>query len=266
MSFTKPRLVISSGTRAAQPSAADRGEGALYYVTDETLIERSDGSTWSQYGPTAYSLPSDPTFSTVNVSGTGTSLTVSGYAQIGSSLKIGKVSYNDFWCTDASQGLRFLAFDIIGGTGFNDGASLQFFGSGTAFPGNAYFGAGGNSGASIIFRSNGATATERLRITDNGVFVAGATGTTPGAPSTGKGGIVFYDVGTAFSGMSTDTAAIYADDVAGTTEMFVIDEAGNKTQISPHSFELFNPPPPDATKPATLFPWSYHSRQDYLGV
>jgi hypothetical protein len=31
-----------------------------------------------------------------------------------------------------------------------------------------------------------------------------------------------------------DTAGIYGKDVSGSTEVFVVDEAGNSTQISPH--------------------------------
>jgi hypothetical protein len=35
------------GTRAAQPAATAVDEGTLYYVTDEDVLERSDGSTWT---------------------------------------------------------------------------------------------------------------------------------------------------------------------------------------------------------------------------
>ncbi len=44
------------GTRGAQPAASSSNKGVLYEVTDESnIIERSDGSTWSTYGPTSAS-------------------------------------------------------------------------------------------------------------------------------------------------------------------------------------------------------------------
>jgi hypothetical protein len=60
--------------------------------------------------------------------------------------------------------------------------------------------------------------------------------------------------------MGTNTAGLYANDVAGTVEMFAIDEGGTATQISPHNFTLFDP---DADEPA---PWDYHSVNAYLGI
>ena len=46
-----PRLadVILRGTRSAQPAANSVAEGAIYYVTDENLTERSNGSAWQTY-------------------------------------------------------------------------------------------------------------------------------------------------------------------------------------------------------------------------
>jgi len=41
--------VIIRGARAAQPAANSVAEGALYYVTDENVTERSNGSTWDSY-------------------------------------------------------------------------------------------------------------------------------------------------------------------------------------------------------------------------
>lgn len=38
--------VILRGLRADQPDAADVSTGALYYVTDEAVTERSNGATW----------------------------------------------------------------------------------------------------------------------------------------------------------------------------------------------------------------------------
>lgn len=50
-------------------------------------------------------------------------------------------------------------------------------------------------------------------------------------PGTGTAGLIFGD-GTALSGMGLNTAGLYADDVAGTVEMFGINEAGVVTQLT----------------------------------
>lgn len=78
-------------------------------------------------------------------------------------------------------------------------------------------------------------------------------------PTTGTMGLVFGD-GTALATMGTNTAGLYANDVAGTVEMFAIDEGGVATQISPHNFTLFAP---ETSEP---FPWSYYSKNEYLNV
>ena len=79
------------------------------------------------------------------------------------------------------------------------------------------------------------------------------------APGTGSSYIVLAD-GTTPSSLSTNTAGLYTNDVGGTVEMFAIDEAGNSAQLTPHNFELFEPDDAEA------YPWSYFSRNDYLGV
>lgn len=57
----------------------------------------------------------------------------------------------------------------------------------------------------------------------------------------------------------TDCAEIYAKDVSTSAEMFVRDEAGNETQLSPHNFEMFEP------DPSQTQPWSYTSKNSYIG-
>lgn len=44
--------VLSQGIRADQPVATDVSPGTLYFVTDEGVIEQSDGATWSAYSGT----------------------------------------------------------------------------------------------------------------------------------------------------------------------------------------------------------------------
>lgn len=41
--------VILRGVRSAQPAAADVCAGSLYFVTDELVLERSNGTTWDSY-------------------------------------------------------------------------------------------------------------------------------------------------------------------------------------------------------------------------
>jgi hypothetical protein len=41
--------VLKQGLRSAQPAASAVGTGTLYFVTDEQVLEQSDGSAWSSY-------------------------------------------------------------------------------------------------------------------------------------------------------------------------------------------------------------------------
>jgi hypothetical protein len=51
--------VILRGTRANQPAATAVSAGALYYVTDEFLTERSTGSAWESYSGSASAITYD---------------------------------------------------------------------------------------------------------------------------------------------------------------------------------------------------------------
>ncbi len=44
--------IILRGTRAAQPAAASLTAGAIYFVTDESVTERSTGAAWESFSPT----------------------------------------------------------------------------------------------------------------------------------------------------------------------------------------------------------------------
>jgi hypothetical protein len=62
--------VILIGTRGAQAAATTVPVGTLYYVTDEHIIERSNGTTWASYSASVASLTVeeiDGTPSVVNV-------------------------------------------------------------------------------------------------------------------------------------------------------------------------------------------------------
>lgn len=47
---TVPASVIQYDTRANQPDAVDVAIGTLYGVTDEAVVERSNGTTWESFG------------------------------------------------------------------------------------------------------------------------------------------------------------------------------------------------------------------------
>ena len=59
--------------------------------------------------------------------------------------------------------------------------------------------------------------------------------------------------------MAADTAGFFVADTDGSAEMWVMDEADNATQLSPHSFPLFDPDDDEA------YPWSYYACNRYLG-
>ena len=104
----------------------------------------------------------------------------------------------------------------------------------------------------ILFISTGENST-RLALQNEGgatsiggnLYIGHST-----APATGSDSITIKD-GTAPTGLGADTAGIYADNVGTTTEMFVIDEGGAITQISPHDSEG---------------QWTYYSCNIYTGV
>lgn len=47
--YRKTRKTHSRDTRAAQPAATDVLEGTLYFITDEGVIEQSNGVSWVNY-------------------------------------------------------------------------------------------------------------------------------------------------------------------------------------------------------------------------
>lgn len=56
-----------------------------------------------------------------------------------------------------------------------------------------------------------------------------------------------------------DSIILFAEDIATSSELRVRDEGGTVTTLSPHNFSLFTP------DPSYEFPWSYYSRNAFLG-
>ena len=67
MTAVKPRLVnLPAGLRADQPAAASVAVGALYFVTDEGVVERNNGTTWDTYS----GVPEDISLNSLTFVGT----------------------------------------------------------------------------------------------------------------------------------------------------------------------------------------------------
>ena len=93
------------------------------------------------------------------------------------------------------------------------------------------------------------------------INVEAASGLNMGGngPASGTSFIVFGD-GTPLVPLGSN-AGIYADDVAGTVHMFVVDETGSPTQISPHPRDFL-----DTLGLECPYPWAFNSSNPYLGV
>lgn len=104
--------------------------------------------------------------------------------------------------------------------------------------------------------------------TNWGIYALGGNHTLgPGNTMIGSGtafgtsavSVLALSNGTAPASSPSNTVQLWAEDVAGSHELRVRDEAGNVTTLSPHRFELFTPDARDA------FPWSYYAENRYLG-
>lgn len=141
--------------------------------------------------------------------------------------------------------------DLLG-TGIDVGYVARFKENGTA--GSSWIqiaspssGANGQAGFTLLhtpsgidwrFAALGDNGEKAWRVTGNGldVFMCSLNGNviinnSITDPTTGTKCLIFGD-GTAPSGLDSNTAGLYADDVSGTVNMFAINEAGDKTQVS----------------------------------
>ena len=106
------------------------------------------------------------------------------------------------------------------------------------------------SGQSIHF---GSGSNPFAIFSDKGLCIGG---TSFGASADA---VLAIEASTAPTTSPTNTIQIFAVDVAGSHEARVRDEGGTTTTFSPHNFSLFQP------EQSFEFPWSYYSRNDYLG-
>ena len=183
-------------------------------------------------------------------------------------------------CEVGSTSVFSAAISIEGGTANPLTIDEQELSSETASPGFVFDGQGvTSSGGQRLFDIQRAGTTKlfinhdgSIQFEDNALFTS-SSGDIEIAPTTnlaistgalgeatGTLGLIFED-GTELTAMPSNTAGIYADDVAGTVEIFVIDEAGNQTQISPHPASLTTQAPGSCT-----IPFFYDSTNIYSGT
>lgn len=92
------------------------------------------------------------------------------------------------------------------------------------------------------------------------IWDGGDIGVGDAVESSANGGkvMLFGDNG-ADPTMGANTAGVYGKDVAGTVELFAVDEAGNATQLSPHGFDAYAP------DPTHVLPWTFSSENSFIG-
>lgn len=112
--------------------------------------------------------------------------------------------------------------------------------------------------AGVFFNSHNNLNSGAL---DSGVIRAAAGWVKPNnGTTTGAGGFELPQIADGGT-PSSNSARIYAKDNGGTAEIYVKDEAGNETQISPHAANA-----PFAVDPSDPFPHVIHERNAYVGV
>ncbi len=135
--YRKTAFTHRRDTRANQPLATDVLDGTLYYVTDETVLERSTGIAWQSYSAAVVSPYTPPTYTPGSVlfAGAGGAPTEDN---------------TNFFFNDTTNQLQVAVSIrtplIIGGTGVNDDLHLQST-SGVGTTNSRIFFDVGNNGA-----------------------------------------------------------------------------------------------------------------------
>lgn len=97
----------------------------------------------------------------------------------------------------------------------------------------------GNDGNALRFGGGSGGTDVKFYMTQNGNFCINNTNIDPTAGTK----LLIFGEGTAPSGMDSNTAAIYADDVGGTVNIFAINEAGEITRLTfpaPQTYNVTN--------------------------
>jgi hypothetical protein len=114
---------------------------------------------------------------------------------------------------------------------------------------------------SLQYQFNATGASQFMRLKVNDLEVMRWTGNTnvliggTADPAGASKALALFN-GVAPTGSVADGVALYAEDVAGSSELKVRDEAGNVTTLSPHNFSRI----PEG--PSEPMAWAYHCERD----
>lgn len=243
----RERLRIGGGTDVETSIAVDNG--SVYFLTDNTYDFGLTGSNRPRTGYFGTSIFAPIILGGLGVTSTLTLRPTSGIGAAGADIIFG-VGTNG--ATEVARMLNAGYILVPAGTQSQPSINFRTVTNGVYSPGVNQLGLSTNGtqalnlasnqnatftnsmyvGASAYFGNNGRSlisspADGRFIFSNNsgaGGAVTLAIGTSA-FPSTGTDGLAFGD-GTALATMGSNTAGLYADDVAGTVRMFGIDEAG----------------------------------------
>lgn len=222
--FASGRIVRASAANTLAQSgwtiqAAFGTGGMIYASATDTLVQLDIGSAGQVIRSTG-TIPAYSTFTIPNTFATG-SIVHASAANVLTALAVGAAgtilvggatvpSYTAAPTITTSVTVPL----VIGGTAVGSTLTLKSTtGVGTT--------------DAIIFQVGNNGATEALRIVNAGnVGIGATTGPTSGTAT------LFFGDGTIPATLASNTAAIYADDVGGTVEMFGINEAGLTNQLT----------------------------------
>lgn len=94
---------------------------------------------------------------------------------------------------------------------------------------------------------------------------SGNFGIRSNAFGTSSVGVVSIGNGTAPTSSPANSVQLYAKDVSSSSELFVRDEAGNQTQLSPHAAGSLEEAFPGADDKSVPLPMVIHHRNEYVG-
>jgi len=238
---TPSAVTLTNGT--GLPAAGVVGTAAVLGANTFTRLQTITQSTANEgiVASTGYSLTGSSAVSLVDWAGTWNTtgvpiaikLNITDTASDGSSLFMDLRKDNASVFRVGKTGSVTTAGNIEGGGGIISSSAGGFFKVNSRFsiePGGAdkivFYNAAGTDAASLHL---GGTSSSHPAMSRVGAF----TRFTAGDLSTG-GGVELLAIAAAPT-PSTDSALVYSKLVSSTAEVFVRDEAGNETQISPHN-------------------------------
>lgn len=126
----------------------------------------------------------------------------------------------------------------------------------------------GVAGISVFVGANSSQTNAHIGAKDFDTYVCihtGNFGVKSSSFGTSSIGVVSIGNGTAPTSSPANSVQLYAKDVSSSSELFVRDEAGNQTQLSPHAAGSLEEAFPGADDKEIPLPIVIHHRNDYLG-